>query len=103
MANLQVDDPHTRAFLRKFLGSDDHALSIDEARSSLVVGSRYGNASNKHIVLAAHIIFRYRLLDVVAEVLGVPCSQDLPYISRIPSPQPVVGRLDKVCVIHSRD
>jgi len=94
--NVQIDDPNTRTFIREFLGPDDSTSSIEEARSSLLTGSRSQRPSNKNLVTAAHIIFRYRLLDIVADVLETPRHADVSLVPKNPAPDFKIDRLTKV-------
>jgi hypothetical protein len=94
-----VYDAPAREFLQKFLGTNEYCQDPHEARHGLVQLQQSRNSCNAHILLAAQVIFRYRLLDIYADALGIPCYEDLAVVPRMKKPSVSVGRLDKVCLL----
>jgi hypothetical protein len=98
LANLSVHDANAREFLHKFLGTEEYCQDSVEARQGLVELRQSRNSPNAHILQAAQVIFRYRLLDIYADALGIPTYEDFAVVPRMAKPPVTVGRLDKVCV-----
>jgi hypothetical protein len=94
-----VYDAHAREFLHKFLGTNEYCQDPHEARQGLVQLHQSRNSPTAHILVAAQVIFRYRLLDIYADALGIPCYEDLAVVPRMEKPSVSVGRLDKVCLL----
>ena len=98
MVNLTVHDANAREFLHKFLGTTEYCQDSVEACQGLVELRQSRNSPNAHILQAAQVIFRYRLLDIYADALGIPSYHDLAVVPRMARPSVSVGRLDKVCL-----
>jgi hypothetical protein len=104
LATIPIHDPGTRNFVHKFLGSEQHGPSIEEARASLALMHKSPTPSNAHLIAAAQILFRYRLLDAFADVLDVPPHKSLQRVPRTPRPVGTVERLDRVRFLpHGKD
>jgi hypothetical protein len=94
-----MKDSGATVFIQKFLGTapDECNIAPDETRKSLIHLERSFHAGHQHLVYAAHIIFRYQLLDVVADVLGTPRHPDFIHVPRTSPPNfKDVARLSKV-------
>jgi len=72
-------------------------MPLEETRLALVNVPEKQVGSNMHQLLAAQIIFRYRLLDIFADTLDVPCHPSLTQALRLPLPPISTTRLDSVC------
>jgi hypothetical protein len=88
---------NTREFISQFLGSDEQG--IEEAHLSLRKFND-GKPHNQHLLVVALIIFRYRLLDIFADVLDVPRHPKFSAVPRMSKPKHSVLRLDRVWLIH---
>lgn len=94
------------AFTHKFLGTTEHpdnaGISADEIRQALVHLKRAQGAGHQHLAHAAHFIFRYQLLDIVADVLSTPRHPNFTPVPRTSSPHfKEVTRLSKVfCTVR---
>jgi hypothetical protein len=71
-------------------------MSVEEARTSLVCVPDEPQPANQYLVIVGNIIFRYRLLDIVADVLDSPRHQALTDIPKSTRPKNTTGRLDAV-------
>jgi hypothetical protein len=89
----------TRNFVHKFLCADKDEMSAEEAQSSLTTIKDSGIVHHNYLLVAAHLMFRYRLLDVVADALDVPPHPSLEQVPRSPRPQHNVDRMQKVRVM----
>lgn len=94
-------DSSVTTFISKFLGisedPDNANISTAEARHELINLTRSGQAGHQNLVHAAHIIFRYQLLDIVADVLGAPRHPSFVHVPRTFAPNfKDVTRLTKV-------
>jgi hypothetical protein len=96
MANINVDDPNARQFLQHFFKTGNEGETDQDARTSLLSLSRYPNTSHKYTMQGAHVVFRYRLLDIVADALDIPRSENVSAVEQRPIPDFKVERLDKV-------
>jgi hypothetical protein len=100
LSTLEIHDDPTQKFLVPYLGAKEDSRSNDEARSSLVrIHPIVPNLKGIHA--AAHILFRYRLLDIMADVLDIPPH---PTLESIPKATLHTGRktsrLDRVCSLY---
>jgi hypothetical protein len=88
---------NTREFISQFLGSDEQG--IEEAHLLL---RKFNDVKphNQHLLVVALIIFRYRLLDIFADVLDVPRHPKFSVVPRMSKPKNSVLRLDRVWLIH---
>ena len=96
LAEYKVNDVGTGHYLQRFLGSDEHAMTLDEARESLLCRNEEPPASNMHLTAAAGVIFRYRLLDIVADIVGCPEPDGHTRVERGPRPGCSNVRLSRV-------
>jgi hypothetical protein len=101
LAHFEVNDTNTRMFLQQFLGSDSPEMSFEDARASLARVNSSIQPAHKYLTAAAHVIFRYRLLDIVADVLECPRHPDLVDMPRIARPGVTTTRLDSVCELFN--
>jgi hypothetical protein len=88
---------NTREFIQQFLGSDEQG--IEEAHLSL---RKFNDVKpqHQHLLVVALIIFRYRLLDIFADVLDVPRHPKFSVVPQMSKPKHTVGWLDRVWVLH---
>jgi|HubBroStandDraft_6_1064221.scaffolds.fasta_scaffold211060_3 hypothetical protein len=71
-------------------------MSPEEARSSLVNVTRSDKNGQQHLMFAAHVLARYQLLDIVADVLDIARHPSLALVPRAPTPDFGVVRITKV-------
>ena len=94
------------AFFHKFLGTTEHPddadISADEIRQTLVLLEHAPGAGHQHLAHAAHFIFRYQLLDIVADVLSTPRHPNFTPVPRTFSPnfKEVTWLSKVVCTVH---
>jgi hypothetical protein len=98
-AEVTIENAPAYEWLSNFLGPEE-ALE-DDARMAIVtkVGPTQ-TTSNSNMVTAADIVFRYRLLDLFADVLGAPQPDRFSASPRIPTPHHSVSRMDNVSMIN---
>ena len=91
LASIKIDDDGTREFLDVFFSCETNAkssvLHIDKTPPK-----------RRHIQQAAHILFRYKLLDIMACTLNVPPHQDLQVVPPTPPPTLTVEQLNRVWI-----
>jgi hypothetical protein len=79
-------------FLQRFLGceEEDMSMPVEDTRSSILALSRVGDTSShvstQKALVAGHIIFRYRLLDVLARALDLPRHVTFTHVQRTVAP-----------------
>jgi hypothetical protein len=95
LAAIRIEDEETRQFLRTYLGGGVNTRSLEDARS-LVLRIKKSPPNPRHVHPAANILFRYKLLDVIATVLEIPPHDDLQVVQPMPPPLYTVDRLNKV-------
>jgi hypothetical protein len=93
---LEVNDTSMRDFLHRFLGSEQSGITIEEAHSALVRVDGFPQPANQQLIVAAQVLFRYRLLDVFSDVLDCPHHPEFREVPRTPRPPGSVVRLDRV-------
>jgi hypothetical protein len=82
-------------FVWKSLSGATPDSTLPEVRRSLLSWSK--SPINKKLSRVAHVVFRYRLLDILANVLGLPSHPDLGTIPMV-RPPPLTGKLQEVIV-----
>jgi hypothetical protein len=95
LAAITIEDQETREFLQTFLGCGINTRSLEDARSSVVHVDK-SPPNPRHVHRAANILFRYKLLDVIATVLEIPPQDNLEVVQPMPPPLHTVDRLNKV-------
>jgi hypothetical protein len=93
LASRPVYDPLLRSYLRQKLGSDSDGMSAHDARQSLMKLTK--NARPQALV-AADFIFRFKLLDVFAEVLHAPHHPNFSIVPRSSMPPFNLSRMKTV-------
>src|SRR5436190_23880181 len=74
MANFSVSEPVKKAFLAEFMGDASHEWP-DETGQTIALLISHENAPRQYLLEMAGIVNRYRLLDIYADVLGIPCKE----------------------------
>jgi hypothetical protein len=98
IADLPINDRSMREFLHRFLGSEGTGITFEEARSALVRADS-PQPANQQLVVGAQVLFRYRLLDVFAEVLDLPRHSQYREVAQTARPTCSVVHLDRVLFI----
>lgn len=91
-----MKDSGTAQYIKKYLGSDEHPMSLEEARASLFSLRDETYAGNVYMGAATAVIFRYRLLDIAAEVMGCPRHEGVTLVDRGPRPSCTNIRISRV-------
>jgi hypothetical protein len=100
LTTIEVHDDPSRKFLVPYLGTKDDSRSNDEARSSLIK-IRSNVPTVKGVHTAAHLLFRYWLLDVMADVLDIPPYPNLESVPKATlHTSKNTARLDRVCCLR---
>jgi hypothetical protein len=97
VASYTVHDASTREFIRRFLAADEHLTSTANAQSALLAFNDSASVSSHHVLAAAHVLFRYLLLDTCADVFDV--AQQRPGAVSSDLTQSLTG-LDKLPKVH---
>jgi hypothetical protein len=92
---IQVHDVNTRAVLFQVMGGDGYEWSRNKSEAIVHLNSS-SKRSHGHLLYMAHIFFRYRLLDIYADALGLPVHNKLGIVPRAPRPSCLVRRLSEV-------
>jgi hypothetical protein len=95
LATSTIQEEDTREFIQTYLGCGIDTRSLEDARS-LVLHIDKSPPHRRHVNRAANILFRYKLLDVLATVLEIPPQDDLEVVPPMPPPLHTVDRLNKV-------
>jgi len=85
------------AFLEDYFGyrDDTSIMSVEATRTNMM--SIRADAHSAYFLVAARVLFRNHLLDILADVLDVPHHADLACVPRSPKPTGTPEHLDKVC------
>jgi hypothetical protein len=95
LASIMTEDEDTHDFLQRYLCVGKDRRSFADVRSIVLhIGKSAPNP--RHLHPAANVLFRYKLLDIMASVLGLPAHKDLETVPPMPPPLQRVDRLVKV-------
>jgi hypothetical protein len=94
--NMPVHDAGTRDFVNEFLALDQPTWTAEESRTALMAINRIMNSSHAHLLFAARIVFRFKLLDAASDAMGVPRQEGLQSFPHIPAPPLCSNRMKKV-------
>jgi hypothetical protein len=94
-ATVDVHDAGARHFLRQLLGDHEHGFGWDhrDGRKAVIHLTAPGPRSNPHLLLASQHIFRFHLLDIYSQALGLRLSpEDMPAVVPRMERPPCEGR-----------
>jgi hypothetical protein len=83
-----------REFMAKFLCEGNGSISCEEAMREILLAA--GDNSKSYLLPASQIVFRYRLLDIFADVLDCPKHHTFREVPRMARPSSDLALLWKV-------
>jgi len=94
--SVDIHDKITRDLVTQLMGGYGTEWDEDAKQQALMLLASPSQRSHEKLLYMGNIVFRYRLLDVIAKVLESPDQGRVSIVSRSPRPVSTARKLGKV-------